>query len=131
MGTDGKKKRASSLRSFAPSRSLDRLCGLLSARNGRSVQWPAMRCLIICGVVLMGAQRLWAADAAPGTLRVMSFNIRNSSAKDGENAWEKRKGFLLETVRAFGPDLLGMQEVLEDQAEFLRGGLADYGFVGT
>jgi endonuclease/exonuclease/phosphatase family metal-dependent hydrolase len=68
--------------------------------------------------------------AAPQALRVMSFNVRNSAARDGENAWDKRKAFLVDTVKAFDPDLLGMQEVLQKQAEFLKESFPDYGFVG-
>lgn len=68
-----------------------------------------------------------AAAAAPGAeptpaptpVRVMSFNIRYGTAKDGDNAWEKRKEFLAETVAAFDPDLLGTQETLAGQRDFL------------
>ena len=68
------------------------------------------------------------ANAA--TVRVMSFNIRYGTAKDGENHWDKRKGMVLDTIRAYDPDLLGMQEVLADQADFLQKELPGYGFVG-
>lgn len=69
--------------------------------------------------------------AAPGELRVMTFNIRYGTAPDGENAWEKRRELLVETIRAFQPDLLGTQECLAGQAEFLRGALPGYGCVGV
>lgn len=59
-------------------------------------------------------------------VRVMSFNIRYGSANDGENAWEKRKGFLIETVIAFDPDLLGTQETLAGQRNDLAARLTDY-----
>ena len=64
------------------------------------------------------------------TVRVMSFNIRYSTARDGEDRWEKRQGMLLDTIRAFNPDLLGTQEVLADQADFLREKFPEYGFFG-
>src|SRR5689334_17232321 len=71
-----------------------------------------------------------AAAAEP--VRVMSFNIRNSRAKDGENAWDyKRKVLFVATIRAYDPDLLGMQEVLLDQAEYLKKELSEYGFAGV
>ncbi|MGE3313880.1 MAG: endonuclease/exonuclease/phosphatase family protein [Planctomycetaceae bacterium] len=70
---------------------------------------------LVCGNLL---PRLHAADeAAP--LRVMTFNIRFGTAKDGENHWEKRKEFLVETVKAFDPDLLGTQECLAFQRDYL------------
>ncbi len=65
------------------------------------------------------------ADSA-ATVRVMSFNIRYDTAKDGDNAWDKRKAFLAETIAAFNPDLLGTQETLADQRDFLAGKLTGY-----
>ncbi len=59
-------------------------------------------------------------------VRVMSFNIRYGSAKDGENAWELRKDFLIETILAFDPDLLGTQETLAGQRDDLAARLTDY-----
>lgn len=50
---------------------------------------------------------------------VMTFNIRNSNAQDGPNAWEFRQPLVLKTVREFDPDLLGTQEVRPNQLAFL------------
>jgi endonuclease/exonuclease/phosphatase family metal-dependent hydrolase len=72
-----------------------------------------------------------AQPAAAGSVRVMSFNIRNSNAKDGENGWEKRKEFLIATISAYDPDLLGTQEVLPIQADYLQEKLPGYGFAGA
>src|SRR4051794_6479581 len=77
-----------------------------------------------------------AADPAPRApspvaVRVMSFNIRYDNPKDGEDRWEKRRDFLVDTVRAYRPDLLGMQEVLATQGDFIQEKLTDYGFVGA
>jgi endonuclease/exonuclease/phosphatase family metal-dependent hydrolase len=66
---------------------------------------------------------LLAAPAAAQThappVRVMSFNIRYGTAADGDNHWDRRKEFLAETVAAFDPDLLGTQETLAGQRDFL------------
>ena len=70
-------------------------------------------------------------DTRPPPVKVMSFNIRYATAADGENAWSKRREFVLETIRTFGPDLLGAQEVLARPAAFLRKGLPTYGFHGV
>jgi endonuclease/exonuclease/phosphatase family metal-dependent hydrolase len=64
-------------------------------------------------------------------VRVMSFNIRYGSADDGPNAWPHRKDFLLETIRAFGPDLLGTQETLAGQRDDLAAALTDYGLLAA
>lgn len=65
------------------------------------------------------------------TTRVMSFNIRYGTAKDGENHWNKRKDFLIETINAFGPDLLGTQETLLDQRDFISSKLSGYESFGV
>jgi endonuclease/exonuclease/phosphatase family metal-dependent hydrolase len=61
----------------------------------------------------------------------MSFNVRTSSAADGEDAWPKRKEFVAETIRAYDPDLLGTQEVRPDQYDFLVEKMPDYTPVGV
>jgi endonuclease/exonuclease/phosphatase family metal-dependent hydrolase len=71
------------------------------------------------------------ADAAPASLRVMSFNIRYDNPKDGPDAWPKRKDFVISTIKAFNPDLLGLQEVREHQGAFLKSQLDDYHFIGV
>lgn len=70
------------------------------------------------------------ADASRD-VRVMSFNIRFGTANDGENRWPLRQDFVVETIRAFDPDLLGTQETLADQRDFLGEKLSEYDFVGV
>jgi len=70
-------------------------------------------------------------EAAAPELRVMSFNIRYGTANDGENAWEKRKALLVETIQAFDPDLLGTQETLAFQRDELARALPDYDVLGV
>lgn len=72
-----------------------------------------------------------ATGPAGGVVRVMSFNVRNSGAKDGENRWANRRELLVGVIKAYDPDLLGLQEVLADQADYLRESLPAYGFAGT
>ena len=64
-------------------------------------------------------------------IKVMSFNIRNGLAKDGENAWPLRQAFVVETIRTFDPDLLGLQEVHRFQADYLIEQLPEYDFYGV
>lgn len=71
------------------------------------------------------------ALAGEPPIKVMSFNIRYGTAEDGENHWEKRKELVRETIQTFDPDLLGAQEVLEFQADFLKKHLKGYGFHGV
>jgi endonuclease/exonuclease/phosphatase family metal-dependent hydrolase len=72
-----------------------------------------------------------AATGEAGLLRVMTFNVRTSVAKDGADGWDNRKAFLAETVKTFDPDLLGVQEAMQAQADYLRQQLESYGFEGV
>lgn len=66
----------------------------------------------------------------PDTLRVMSYNIRYGTAKDGDNHWDKRKQNLVTTIADFDPDLLGTQETLEFQADYIGEHLSGYTYFG-
>jgi len=69
---------------------------------------------------------------APPAITVMSFNIRNGSADDGENHWDNRKVFAVARIRACAPDLLGLQECRDDaQAAYIKDNLPEYHFHGT
>lgn len=69
-----------------------------------------------------------AADPAPAssTISVMSFNIRFGTAKDGDNAWPLRRDLVVETVAQRDPDLLGLQESVDFQVDYLRERLPAY-----
>jgi len=64
-------------------------------------------------------------------LRVMSFNIRYANTADGADAWSQRTEPFFDTVNAFGPDLVGFQEVIAVQHDALTARLAEYAFVGV
>ena len=100
--------------------------------TGRAPQVLATILLIVC----LGSPTVHAQDdvAAAATradsahanepaeaVRVMSFNIRYGTAKDGENAWLHRREMVFDVIRKHQPDIVGMQEVLNGQrAELLR-----------
>ncbi len=72
-----------------------------------------------------------AAWAQTPDVRVMTFNIRYGTANDGDNAWKNRQDLVVETIRNFNPDLLGTQEVLAFQADFLAEQFSEYEMVGV
>lgn len=72
---------------------------------------------VILGLVLLVAASRVSLAQEP--VRVMSYNIRYATAPDGENAWDKRKAFLFETIQKSDPDLLGTQETLAVQRDAL------------
>lgn len=87
--------------------------------------------LLLMGVSFAASTDTPVQTAPPGALRVMTFNIRNSNARDGANHWKFRKELVTKTIRAFNPDLLGCQEVLADQFDQLSQMLPDYVAVGV
>lgn len=62
---------------------------------------------------------------------VMTFNIRYDNPQDSFNAWPNRAAIVSRFITEQGPDLLGMQEVLWHQYEYLDSALAGYGSVAT
>ena len=64
-------------------------------------------------------------------LNVMTFNIRNGRAKDGENHWQKRKDVVCEVINQHSPDVLGLQEAFSFQLKHIEEMISKYGQVGT
>ena len=63
-------------------------------------------------------------------LDVMTFNIRTASGRDGDNAWPHRKDLVVATIERFAPQVVGLQEALDEQIEYLDGMLPDYRWLG-
>jgi endonuclease/exonuclease/phosphatase family metal-dependent hydrolase len=68
---------------------------------------------------------------SPAEVRVVSFNIRYGTAADGENHWDKRREFVIETIKTLKPDLLGTQETLGFQRDYLAKELVDFDSLGV
>lgn len=64
-------------------------------------------------------------------LRVATFNIRNSSADDGDDSWVLRREATAHAIEALAADVIGLQEVLPDQLEYLRERFPQYEIVGA
>ena len=115
---------------------------MLQWATRRAPQVVATILLIVC---LGGTSRHAQDDAEPATtqpdsprtndpaeaIRVMSFNIRYGTAKDGENAWPHRRDMVFDVVRDHQPDLIGMQEVLKGQLDQLLRALPEYKSLGV
>jgi endonuclease/exonuclease/phosphatase family metal-dependent hydrolase len=91
-----------------------------------------MSVLIALGMaVFLGGDPRLRAEPGAREVRVMSFNIRYGTAQDGANHWDRRREFLVETIRAFDPDLLGTQETLGFQRDYLAQQLPDHVALGV
>ena len=56
-----------------------------------------------------------AASPSPAPINVATYNLRNSGANDGPNAWPARKDMVKALIRYHEFDILGTQEGLPDQ----------------
>lgn len=87
------------------------------------------------GFALLGAGLVasWAgAQPTPAEpLRVVSFNIRYGTAKDGDNEWSKRRELLFEVMRELDADILGLQEAVAFQIDELETAVQGYAAVGV
>ncbi len=72
-----------------------------------------------------------ADEPAADSFKVMSFNMRLATPADGENTWENRKETFVEVVKESDPILLGVQEALWSQMEYLDSALEGYKWVGV
>lgn len=94
------------------------------ANNDRETLRRAALCAAFYCVLL-------TAHGGAEPLRVMTFNVRYGTADDGPNHWEQRREFLLEVIREFDPDVLGVQEALRDQVDAIGDALPGHACVGV
>lgn len=68
---------------------------------------------------------------SPESFNVMSFNIRYDNPGDSAHAWPYRKEMVASTIKFHKADLLGLQEALEHQVQYLDSALTDMDWVGV
>lgn len=64
-------------------------------------------------------------------LNVMSFNIRYDNPDDGPQNWHHRKENIVRMINFYNLDIIGMQEVLVSQLNYLKDNLKGYQAVGV
>lgn len=84
-------------------------------------------CSVFACVLMLGVASPGMAAESP--LRVMTFNVR-VPADTGMNAWENRRDLMVKVIEAAHPDLLGTQELTEEQGEYLAAHLPGYAWFG-
>lgn len=80
---------------------------------------------------LIAVMTVAASCSKTDDFTLISYNIRNSGANDGINSWENREGLTVNMINQERPDLICMQEVLNDQLNFVYDELPDYDFIGV
>jgi endonuclease/exonuclease/phosphatase family metal-dependent hydrolase len=72
-----------------------------------------------------------AKTPKPLDVRVMSFNIRYGTARDGENVWANRRELVFKTIRDYAPDVVGLQEALRFQMDEIGRAVPGYREIGV
>lgn len=82
--------------------------------------------LVLAGLLGLASMQARAADP----LSVMSFNIRLPAESDGVDYWETRKPLAVRMLREQQPDVIGLQELVKAQADYLARELPQYAWFG-
>ena len=82
--------------------------------------------LVLASLLGLASMQAHATDP----LSIMSFNIRLPAESDGVDYWETRKPLALRMLREEAPDVIGMQELVKSQAEYLARELPQYAWFG-
>ena len=63
-------------------------------------------------------------------INIMTYNIRLDTETDGINMWDNRKEGIVSLIKEENVDILGIQEALPSQIEYLSKQLDDYSMIG-
>jgi endonuclease/exonuclease/phosphatase family metal-dependent hydrolase len=94
------------------------------------------RALVLAGALAalpatVSAQGQGVPTEEPLTLDVMTFNIRTSAGRDGDNGWRYRRELVADAIGRFNPDVVGLQEALIEQIVYLEDALPQYRWIGV
>jgi endonuclease/exonuclease/phosphatase family metal-dependent hydrolase len=104
---------------------------LITVNNKRSL-W--IICIPLSNNLLLSSFYFLVAMLSTGgvySFRVMSYNIRYETTKDGINQWSLRKNNVINVIQNRAPDLFGVQEGLPRQITDLKNGLPAYHYFGV
>ena len=63
-------------------------------------------------------------------VNIMTYNIRLDTETDGINMWDNRKEGIVSLIKEEDVDILGIQEALPNQIDYLSNQLKDYNYIG-
>ena len=85
--------------------------------------------LLLTAAALLVPANSQAADGLH--VKILTFNIRYGTAKDGQNAWPYRQEMVSDLIRDEAPDFCGLQEALRFQIDFIRKAVPEYAEYGV
>ena len=81
--------------------------------------------------VILAVISAFSMDIVAQDLKVMTYNIRYATTKDGPNAWNHRKEASVAMIADQQPDVFAMQEVLGKQKKYMDKNCVGYQGVGV
>jgi endonuclease/exonuclease/phosphatase family metal-dependent hydrolase len=92
-----------------------------------------LRCRIFVGVALclFCCFSIRISNLQAQSIAVLTYNIRYDNANDGADAWPKRSNELASFLVAQNADIIGLQEALHHQVDFLDSSLISYDCFGV
>lgn len=60
-----------------------------------------------------------------------TFNLRRDCRSDGVNRWQYRKNAVISTIRSFGADIIGVQELTPKMKKDIESELSEFVFIGA
>ena len=64
------------------------------------------------------------------SIKLISFNMRTSWGRDGDNSWPNRRHATAQMLRQEAPDVMGVQEAMQDQLYYIDTECPRYARVG-
>ena len=64
-------------------------------------------------------------------VNVLTYNIKYDNVNDTVNNWNDRKAPMVALLKHYIPGIIGMQEVLHHQLNYLEEQLSDYTYIGV
>ncbi len=89
---------------------------------------------LVCAATMLFALSCGGATDSDAELRMMSFNMRYENLGDGltgEHSWSQRRARIAAMLDSVDCDVIGTQELLLPQLEYMREHLSDYTSVGV
>ncbi len=65
------------------------------------------------------------------TVDVLTYNIKYDNVNDSVNNWNDRKAAMIQLLQHYKPGVIGMQEVLHEQLNYLVGNMPNYSAIGV
>ena len=91
------------------------------------------RVLFFAFMAMLGLAACSSRTGGESSMKIISYNIRYTGepAKDGQNHWDYRRAASINMVREEQPTVMGVQEALAPQLQFLDENLPEYDYVGV